>query len=284
MRNNRAFTSFAFALAIASAMARGSTQAAEDAAAQEAPAPVKSTKSGALPAASPLKNHMEELSYAIGANLGNSLRQESVTVDPDLLFRGLKDSLAGKPVLLSPHEINAIVNAFQEELKAKQIKQAARKIELSESNKKEAEAFLSENSKKEGVVTLPGGLQYKILKAGNGKKPIASDTIICAYRGTTLDGKEFDSSYKRKEPATFPLVRIIPGWRQALQLMPLGSKWQLYVPPELAYGERGMPPIVGPNAALIFEVELLGIKDRPGAASPANAGQNAKRTQADTHR
>jgi FKBP-type peptidyl-prolyl cis-trans isomerase len=269
MRNNGAFTSFAFALAIAGPMARGSTQAAEDAAAQEAPAPVKSTKSGTMPAASPLKNQMEELSYAIGANLGNSLRQESVEVDVDLLSRGLKDSLAGKPILLSPHEVNAIVNAFQDELKTKQIKQAARKIELGEKNKKEAEAFLSENKKKEGVATLPSGLQYKILKAGNGKKPVASDVIVCAYRGTSLDGKEFDSSYKRNEPANFPLLRIIPGWRQALELMPVGSKWQLYVPPELAYGERGMPPVIGPNAALIFEVELLGIKDRVGAGPPS---------------
>jgi FKBP-type peptidyl-prolyl cis-trans isomerase FklB len=129
-----------------------------------------------------------------------------------------------------------------------------------EDNKKAGESFLAENKKKEGVVTLPSGLQYKVLKAGDGKKPTDTDTVECNYRGTHIDGTEFDSSYRTGQPATFKVAGVIPGWREALKLMPVGSKWQIFVPSQLAYGTRGKPGSVGPNAALIFEVELLAIK------------------------
>jgi len=134
--------------------------------------------------------------------------------------------------------------------------------ELGEKNKKDGDAFLAENKGKEGVVALPSGLQYKILKAGDGEKPKSTDTVVCNYRGTLLNGKEFDSSYKRGQPATFPVSGVIKGWTEALQLMPVGSKWQLFIPPDLAYGDRGAGNDIAPGATLIFEVELLSIQPK----------------------
>lgn len=143
--------------------------------------------------------------------------------------------------------------AFQQEMSSKM-------KNLAEKNTKEGEAFLEANKKKSGVITLPSGLQYKILKEGNGAKPTATQTVKCHYRGTLIDGKEFDSSYKRGEPTEFPVGGVIKGWTEALQLMPVGSKWELYIPSTLAYGERGAGQTIGPNAVLIFEIELLSIK------------------------
>jgi len=148
---------------------------------------------------------------------------------------------------------------LQTEMRAKQA-QATK--ELAEKNKQAGEAFLAENKKKDGVVTLPSGLQYKILKAGDGPKPSAEDTVVCQYRGTLIDGKEFDSSYKHNQPATFPVNRVIKGWTEALQLMPTGSKWQLFIPPDLGYGDRGAGADIPPDATLIFEVELVSIKPK----------------------
>ena len=159
--------------------------------------------------------------------------------------------------LLSDKEAQEVMMTFQKEQMAK-LNENARK--LGEKNKKEGETFLAENKKKPGVVTLPSGLQYKILKEGTGRNPKATDTVVTHYRGTLLDGKEFDSSYKRGEPATFPLNGVIRGWTEALQLMKPGAKWQLFIPPQLAYGERGAGQDIGPNATLIFEVELIAIK------------------------
>jgi len=142
-------------------------------------------------------------------------------------------------------------------------KQAEAMKTLGEKNRKEGEAFLAENKTKDGVVALPSGLQYKILKEGDGKKPTADDAVVCNYRGTLLDGTEFDSSFKRNQPATFPVKGVIKGWTEALQLMPAGSKWQLFIPPSLGYGERGAANLIGPNATLIFEVELISIQGKP---------------------
>jgi FKBP-type peptidyl-prolyl cis-trans isomerase FklB len=161
--------------------------------------------------------------------------------------------------LLTEEEARAAIMHLQAQLRQKQIE--AMKL-AGEKNQKAGEAFLAENKKKEGVVTLPSGLQYKILKAGEGKKPTAEDTVVCNYRGTLIDGTEFDSSYKRGEPATFPVRGVIKGWTEALQLMPVGSKWQLFIPPTLAYGERGAGAQIGPDATLIFEVELISIKEK----------------------
>lgn len=204
-----------------------------------------------------LKTEKEKLSYSIGMEIGSNLRRQAIHVEVDLLLKGLRDGFSGDKTLLSPEEVRKVLTTFQKEMVAKQ-KEEARV--LGEKNKKEGEAFLAENKKKPGVVTLPSGLQYKVIKAGTGKKPKGTDTVKTHYRGTLLDGTEFDSSYRRGEPATFPVKGVIPGWTEALQLMEEGAKWQLFIPPHLAYGERGAGPVIGPNATLIFEVELLSVQ------------------------
>jgi len=206
-----------------------------------------------------LRTEREKTSYALGVDMGNKLKSQSVEVDADLLLQGLKDALAGGKTLLTPEEVRGTLLALEKELRTKQL-EAVRKV--GEKNRQEGEAFLSANKTKEGVVTLESGLQYKILKAGDGKKPAADDTVVCHYRGTLIDGQEFDSSYKTNQPATFAVKRVIKGWNEALQLMPVGSKWQVFIPPNLGYGERGTPQRIGPNATLIFEVELISIKDK----------------------
>ena len=204
-----------------------------------------------------LKTEKEKLSYSIGMEIGSNLKRQAIDVEVDLLLKGLRDGFSGGKTLLSPEEVRNVLTTFQKEMMAKQ-KEEARV--LGEKNKKEGEAFLAENKKKPGVVTLPSGLQYKVIKAGTGKKPKATDTVKTHYRGTLLDGTEFDSSYRRGEPATFPVKGVIPGWTEALQLMEEGAKWQLFIPPHLAYGERGAGPVIGPNATLIFEVELISVQ------------------------
>jgi FKBP-type peptidyl-prolyl cis-trans isomerase len=214
---------------------------------------------------STLTSQKDKVSYAIGMNIGTNLHRQSVDVDPKILQQGLEDSLAGGKTLLSEDEAKATLMQFQTEMRQKQQEKMQ---QAGAANKKEGDAFLAANKSKEGVVTLPSGLEYKILTAGKGPKPTASDSVVCNYRGTLIDGKEFDSSYKRGEPATFPVAGVIKGWTEALQLMPVGSKWQLFVPSDLAYAERGSGPDIGPNATLIFEVELLSIqsKDKAGDA------------------
>jgi FKBP-type peptidyl-prolyl cis-trans isomerase len=207
----------------------------------------------------------ERLSYAIGMNVGSGLRKQDIEVDPNLLLQGLKDALAGGKTQMTDEEVRATFQQLQNSLKAKQ----EEKMKLAaESNKKEGDAFLAANKTKQGVVVLPSGLQYKILTQGTGPKPTPADSVVCNYKGTLINGTEFDSSYKRGEPATFPVTRVIKGWTEALQLMPTGSKWQLFVPPDLAYGERGAGNDIGPNATLVFEVELLSIQDKPKPAAP----------------
>jgi len=216
-------------------------------------------KAAAAQDASSLKDDQEKSSYAVGMNLGAALRRQSPDLDVNLIVQGFRDALAGGKTLLSPAEVRTILARLQAEQKAKQGGTAAKA-------KAEGEAFLAENKAKDGVVTLASGLQYKVLKAGEGKKPTIEDTVICNYRGTLIDGTEFDSSFKRNKPATLALNRVIKGWAEALQLMPAGSKWQLFIPSSLAYGERGSGKSIGPNAALIFEVELVSIQEASSVA------------------
>ncbi|HWF04866.1 MAG TPA: FKBP-type peptidyl-prolyl cis-trans isomerase [Candidatus Angelobacter sp.] len=213
-----------------------------------------------------LTTDKQKAGYAIGMNWGTNLHHQEVDVDITALLQGLKESFAGAKTLMTEDEARAALNKLQADMQAKM--QAKAKQEEAASKE-----FLSANKGKEGVVTLPSGLQYKILKAGTGPKPAASDTVVCNYRGTLVNGTEFDSSYKRGEPAEFGVNRVIKGWTEALQLMPVGSKWQLFIPSDLAYGEHAPPNSgIGPNATLIFEVELLSIKDKtPPAAAPAPA-------------
>jgi FKBP-type peptidyl-prolyl cis-trans isomerase FklB len=213
----------------------------------------------------------QKLSYALGADMGKRLKATQVPVDPAVLERGMSDAMTGKASLMTDDEIRSTIASAQKDL---QMKQMAKMKEMGDKNKKEGDAFLAANKSKEGVVTLPSGLQYKILKSGDGPKPTAADTVSCNYRGTLIDGKEFDSSYKRGQPASFPVGGVIKGWTEALQLMPVGSKWQLFIPPDLAYGERGAGADIEPNSTLVFEVELLSIqaKNAPPAtpAAPSN--------------
>jgi FKBP-type peptidyl-prolyl cis-trans isomerase FklB len=200
-----------------------------------------------------------KVSYALGLDIGSQLRKQGVEIDPAIFARAVADALSGVKPEMTPEESRAILTAFQGELRKKQ--QAAM-VAAGAKNKQEGEAFLASNKTKEGVVTLPSGLQYKIIKQGSGPKPTPDDTVECHYRGTLIDGTEFDSSYKRNQPTSFPVKGVIRGWTEALQLMPVGSKWELYVPSVLAYGERGTGQAIAPNATLIFEVELISIKGR----------------------
>jgi FKBP-type peptidyl-prolyl cis-trans isomerase len=202
-----------------------------------------------------LKSQKDKTSYALGLIEGKNIKQLPADIDPDLFTKGFKDAYSGTKPLLSEEEMRTVLTAFQKEITAKQIEKM--KL-LGDKNKKEGEAFLAENRKKKGVKILPSGLQYKVIKEGSGKKPKATDKVTTHYQGTLIDGTEFDSSYKRGEPANFPVNGVIPGWTEALQLMKVGSKWQLFVPAKLAYGERGTP-LIGPNAVLIFTIELLSI-------------------------
>lgn len=204
-----------------------------------------------------LNDQKDKVSYSIGMNIGNNLKKQSIDVNPDVLAQGIKDTLSGSKALMTEQEVNETIMAFQKEMSAKQIE---RLKELGEKNKKEGEAFLAENKKKEGIITLPSGLQYKVINEGTGETPELTDVVTVNYRGTLIDGTEFDSSYRRGQPATFPVNAVIAGWAEALQLMKVGSKWQLFIPSDLAYGERGAGRDIGPNATLIFDVELLSIK------------------------
>jgi FKBP-type peptidyl-prolyl cis-trans isomerase len=190
-------------------------------------------------------------------DLGGQLKAQAVEIDPDLFAEGLKAMLAGGKTLLTDAEAKAAISQLQ---LTRVAKQTAALQASGAKNKTEGDAFLAANKAKEGVVTLPSGLQYKVITNGTGPKPTLEQTVVCQYKGTLIDGKEFDSSYKRGQPATFPVKGVIKGWTEALQLMPVGSKWQVFVPPDLAYGTRGAGADIGPNATLIFEIELVAIK------------------------
>ncbi|HLV85341.1 MAG TPA: FKBP-type peptidyl-prolyl cis-trans isomerase [Candidatus Sulfotelmatobacter sp.] len=206
-----------------------------------------------------LKTEKEKQSYAMGMNLGLGLHKQGMTLDPALVARGMKDSMSGGKTALTEEEARTVIQQLNTEVHQRM---DAKAKEAAAGNRKAGEEFLAQNKSKEGVVTTPSGLQYKILTAGNGPKPTASDTVSCNYRGTLIDGKEFDSSYKRGQPASFPVSGVIKGWTEALQLMPVGSKWQLFIPPDLAYGDKGAGADIGPDETLIFEVELLSIADK----------------------
>jgi len=235
------------------------------------------------PAPLVLKTEKDKASYAIGMNIGKGLaenmKKDQVEVNNDILLRGLKDALAGNKSLLTDEQIQAALTTLQNDLRKHQ--QELHDAEVAK-NSSAGTAFLAANKAKPGVVTLPSGLQYKIITEGNGPKPTANDVVLCNYKGTLIDGTEFDSSYKRGKPASIPVGKVIKGWTEALQMMPVGSKWQLYIPPTLGYGEAGTNggPI-GPNATLIFEVELMSIQPK-GEAKPAPAPGAAPEAQPKT--
>lgn len=236
-------------------------------AARPAPAPAQPAPSIDSINAPGLNSEKDKVSYALGMSVGGNFKRQAIEIDETTFDKGFRDAYLGPTTLLTEEQVKTIFTAFQNEMRQKQQEKAR---VAAETNKKEGDAFLEANKSKEGVVVLPSGLQYKILAAGTGPKPASTDTVNCNYRGTLIDGTEFDSTAKHgNQPATFPVTGVIKGWTEALELMPVGSKWQLFVPSDLAYGERGASGVIGPNATLIFEVELLSIKEKPQPAQPA---------------
>jgi len=223
----------------------------------------KHSSTAAKPAAagSALTTKKQKASYALGMNVGNGMRKQGVgaSVDATVVARGLRDALSGGKTAMTEEEMKTALQGLAAEVGAAQ---SAKAKEASGPNRKEGEAFLLTNKSKDGVKTLPDGMQYKVLTEGKGPKPSASDTVTVNYRGTLINGKEFDSSYKRGQPASFPVSGVIKGWTEALQLMPVGSKWQLFIPADLAYGDHGPGGEIGPGDTLIFEVELLSIGEQ----------------------
>ena len=216
-----------------------------------------------------LTDEKSRLSYAIGMSMGHNLQSQGIEVDADLTARGIKDMLSSNTTLLTTTQMQETLMAFQKEFAAKQQKM---REELAAKNKVEGDAFLATNKNNPGIVTLPDGLQYKVITNGTGAMPTNTDIVTVNYRGTLLDGKEFDSSFKRGQPARFPVKNVIPGWTEALLKMKVGSRWQLFIPSELAYGERGRPGIP-PNSVLIFDVELLSTQSPPPPAPAASGNQ-----------
>ena len=221
--------------------------------AQNSSAPTTQTPSTQAPT-----TQKDKVSYGIGVGVARTLKNQGIDVNTDLLMKGLRDALSGQKLAMSDDDLNNTMSALQQEVNQRQ--QQARAKEADD-NKKAGDAFLADNGKKDGVVTLPSGLQYKIVKTADGQKPTDADTVMCNYRGTLIDGTEFDKSEAGK-PATFQVGMVIPGFKEALKLMPVGSSWQFFIPADLAYGDRGAGNVIGPNTTLIFEVELLSIKDK----------------------
>ncbi len=222
------------------------------------------------------KNQQEKISYSIGVGVARDFKRRGVELDVDVFLKGLRDELSGEKLLMNEKDLDRTMDAYALELRAKQEQADMR---AAEENKKAGEAFLAENAKKEGVVTLPSGLQYKVLKAGTGDKPMEADAVQVNYRGTLIDGKEIDSSYRKAEPTIVKMSGVIPGLREAFKLMSLGSEWQIFIPANLAYGDRKVYQI-GPNATLIFEVELVSVLKNAGLGNApdgkASAGENGQ--------
>ena len=214
---------------------------------------------------STFKDAKDKTSYMLGMQIGKQLKQSGAEINPDMYLNGLKDALSGGKTLLTDEEARQAMMAFQTEMRAKQ--QEKRKAE-GEKSKKEGEAFLAENKKKEGVKVTPSGLQYKVVTTGSGPKPTTNDSVIAHYRGTLIDGTEFDSSYKRGEPTTFAVTGVIKGWTEALLMMNVGSKWQLFIPSDIAYGDFGRPPTIPAGATLLFDIELIAIKEKDKPKQP----------------
>lgn len=203
-----------------------------------------------------IKTEKDKLSYSIGASIGKNLKKDATDVDLDVLIKGMKSAMSGQKLLMSDNDVRQVMASYQNDLRKRSM---LTRQEALVANKKKGEDFLAENKTKDGVVTLPSGVQYQIIKAGKGKTPLDSDTIEVNYRGSLIDGTTFDAT-EPDHPATFKLSALIAGWKEALRLMPSGSKWKIFIPSQLAYGERGAGSDIGPNEALIFEVELLAIK------------------------
>lgn len=216
----------------------------------------------------PFKDQKDKFSYAVGLNIGMNFQKQKVEVNPDLISTGIKDGMGGKPQM-TMEQIREVMVAFETDMQQKQ-------VEAGKKNAADSEKFMADNKKKDGVKTTASGLQYKVVKDGTGASPKSTDTVTVNYRGTLIDGTEFDSSYKRNQPATFPVGGVIKGWGEALQMMKAGSKYQLFIPASLAYGEHSPSPTIPPNSALIFEVELISVQAAPTSSPSPAAAPSAK--------
>ena len=208
-------------------------------------------------AASSLTTEMDKLSYSIGADLGKNFKKQGIDISPAAMAQGMQDGMSGGQLKLTDAQMKEVLNKFQKDL---MMKRSAEFNKKSEENKQKGEAFLKQNKGKEGIVTLPSGLQYKVLTKGDGSKPSKDDMVTVEYTGKLLDGQVFDSTEKTGKPATFKVSQVIPGWTEALQLMPAGSVWEVYVPSDLAYGPRSVGGPIGPNETLIFQIHLISVK------------------------
>lgn len=270
---NRPLTAISITLALAIATsaqqpatpakspAKSTTAAGQTPAKAPAKAPAKSPSkapSKAAAPAAPLATDKDKFSYALGMNIAKGMKLQNIDVDLEILMRGLRDAHTGSPTQLTVQEMGDVLNRRQQEMQAKAQEQQRL---AGEKNKREGDAFLAQNKARPGVVTLPSGLQYEVITEGTGPAPKATDMVTTHYRGTLIDGTEFDSSYKRGEPVTFSVGGVIKGWTEALQLMKVGSKWKLYIPSELAYGAQQRGQHITPNSTLLFEIELLAIKE-----------------------
>ena len=217
----------------------------------------------------PLKDIKDKASYSIGLNIGSNFKKQNVELNPDALLAGVKDALSGKKPALSETEVREVMTTWSKDLGEKQ-------KAMADKNAADGKKFLEDNKKKDGVKTTASGLQYKVLKEGNGAQPKAADTVTVDYKGTLIDGTEFDSSYKRGQPATFPVNGVIKGWTEGLQLMKTGAKYQFFIPSELAYGQRAMGPDISPNSTLIFEVELKSVQPAPAGTPSASPAEKEK--------
>jgi len=258
LRNRRLFYTIGLAIALmclAWKMDRGVyAQSKPDTAplAQDEPASTEKSDEPSL-----LKTQKDQVNYAIGVQLIGNFKKQGIDIDLDLVIKGMQDAHAGKELLMPDGELRRALMIYQDEVRRSQATNRAASLE---ENRKKGEAFLAENRKKEGIITLPSGLQYRIIRSGEGKKPADADTVECHYRGKLINGEEFDSSYRRGRPTTFKVSGVIAGWREALKLMAVGSQWEIFVPSQLAYGERGAGNFIEPGETLIFEMELLVIK------------------------
>jgi len=243
-----------------------------------------------------LTSQKDKLSYTIGQNTGKFLNKNNIEINQDLLIKGILDGLSGNQSLLTEQELKETLLVFQKEMMAKQTearqKMVAAQGKLAEENLKNGKAFLAENAKKEGVITLPSGLQYKVITPGTGKTPKVTDEVTTHYWGTLIDGTEFDSSYKRGEPTKFTVGKVVAGWQEALQLMKEGAKWQLFIPAKLAYKDKAPGGKIGPNATLIFELELISVSDsteqkseksQPDKKSVGSASQKVEKPSEPQH-
>jgi FKBP-type peptidyl-prolyl cis-trans isomerase FklB len=248
-----------------------------DTTASQSPVPAESPAATSASPSSAFKTDKDKISYSLGVDIGRTLQRLQLDLNEEVLSRGIADVLGGKTMAMTDQELQETLQAFQQKMMQKQQESMAKKQDemkvVAAKNKADGKKFLEDNSKKAGVKSTPSGLQYKVVKEGKGEKPKDSDVVETNYRGTTIDGKEFDSSAKHGSTFSFPVNGVIKGWSEALKLMPVGSKWELYIPSDLAYGDEGYGEDIPPGSTLVFEVELLGIKKNAGSTPPAPDSQ-----------